>query len=60
LKIGYWSICFVFGIRFSLDVDIVDCFGILVAREVNPAILSEVINEGDKVHLAINREQLHI
>jgi len=49
LKVGYCSICFVFGIRFPLDVDVVDGFGIFAIREVDPAVSCEVIYEGDEV-----------
>ena len=59
LKVGYWCVCFVFSVCFPLDVDIVDCFGIFAAREVNPAVPREVIYEGDEVHLAINRKRLN-
>jgi len=59
LKVGYWSVCFVFHVRFPLDVDIMDRFGVFAAREVNPAVPREVIYEGDEVQLAINRKRLN-
>ena len=49
LKVGYWSICFVFGIGFPLDVDVVDGFGIFAIREVDPAVSREVIYKCDEV-----------